>query len=59
MEKRIKIQNKNIFVIFLIALFCVCAYDFFARKKQGSQVAFTLYKMILVLFIIGIINKKN
>ena len=35
-------------------------YDFFALKGQGSQVALTLFKMILVLFIlIGIINKKK
>lgn len=60
MEKRIKIQNNNIFVIFLISLFCMYIYDFFALKGQGSQVALTLFKMILVLFIlIGIINKKK
>ena len=59
MEKRIKIQNKNIFVIFLISLFWIYVYDFFALKGQGSQVALTLFKMILVIFIlIGIINKK-
>ncbi len=58
-KKRGYSSNRKTFLTLIIILFLIYAYDFFTQKGYESNIATTLFKMIIILFLIFTVVHKN